>query len=1214
MINLPLEYLPLEFMYKFALDHMPEAVVMSDPDGKISYMNPALERLVGSSSRNANGMNCTDILGAHFSEILHELKAGSGKDSSGKFDFIGRILEYSAIRIIDDGEFLGFIIILKDAPSAQPASGEECQCAGSDKSCCESGSDRSKKDRILAGAALAANQLLITKEMDQAFDQALEALGCSADVDRVSIFENFMSEKSERCCKLRFEWVKGASISKLSQILPAVLSYDYPVRWGDCLEDGMPLKGLARNQPAQTKAFFEKLNVLSFLVVPIFALDRFWGFISFDDQKRERIWTWNEVSILMTIASAIGGIMDRHEAEKALRESEEKYRELVESANSIIMRTDTLGRISFFNKFAQDFFGYSEAEILGKNVLDTIVPSVDSEGRILRELVRDLALHPESYASNVNENMRRNGERVWIAWTNRPVLNERGEVVEILCIGNDITENKLSSRRLKEAAQDLRETRDYLENLIAHANAPIIVWDPSFKITRFNHAFERLTDHNARDVLGKPLDMLFPDASRSASLSYIHKTLSGERWDAVEIPILRRDGSIRTVLWNSATIYDEEGRHVVATIAQGQDITERNQAQEQVRFQASLLDQVRNSVIATDLRGNIIYWNRFAENLYQYTAGEILGKSIAETIVPIDRHWRIREIMAAIECSSYLECELQVRRKDGSMFPAFYTFSILKDLKGKHIGFVGVSVDLTERKRAEQDLLLAKERAESATKAKSEFLANMSHEIRTPMNAVIGLTGLLLNTKIDEQQRGYIEIIRSSGDALLSIISDILDFSKIEGGMLELESQPFDLIDCLEASIDLVEDAAVKKGLSISYTIPPTVPSMIVGDSTRLRQVLVNLLSNAVKFTERGSVHITVSSQPAPSGHEICFSVQDTGIGISGDRMDRLFQSFSQVDASMTRKYGGTGLGLAISKHLVSLMGGSIRAESKLGQGSTFHFSILAEAAAQPSTEGFAGKTVLVVTEDEPLRELLYVILHSWSMQPKAVSSAALAGECLSKDSFDLVLLDLQTDHWDFMMQAARSKSTPVIALGTIGGDAAAFSSAVSRPVRPSSLAQAVHRALQKSRSRGTSSLQAAPASSKDEMNLSILLAEDNAVNQMVALRMLERLGCRADVAANGLEVCRAMETEHYDVVLMDVQMPEMDGLEATRKIRGMPEISQPYIIAMTAHAMKGDKEECLKAGMDDYVSKPVRIEQLQAALQNSRKEKRGDDQLQRLV
>jgi PAS domain S-box-containing protein len=1208
--------LPLEFMYKFALDHMPDAVIMSDPDGKISYMNPALGRLVGSLSSDAMGRNCTEILEEHFSEILHALQEKSKEAASGKFDLNGRVLEYSASRINEDGEFLGTIVVLKDASlSTFSHSGEKCPSSlDRDKSCCNSCDDRGKKDRILAGAALAANQLMITREMDTAFEQALEALGCSADVDRVSIFENFTSAKGERCCKLRHEWVKDEKICKLSQILPAVLSYDHPVRWGDCLADGMPLRGLAETQPTQAKAFFEQLNVLSFLAVPIFAMDLFWGFISFDDQQCERIWTWNEVSVLMTIASAIGGFIDRYDAEKAMRESEEKYRELVESANSIIMRTDTIGRITFFNKFAQSFFGYSEAEILGKNVLGTIVPLVDSEGRDLRELLKDLAIHPESYASNVNENMRSNGERAWIAWTNRPVLNERGEVVEILCIGNDITENKFSSRRLKEAAQDLRETRDYLENLIAHANAPIIVWDPSFKIARFNHAFERLTDHNARDVLGKPLDILFPEASRNESLSYIGKTLAGERWDAVEIPILRRDGSIRTVLWNSATIYDEEGRHVVATIAQGQDITERNQAQEQVRFQASLLDQVRNSVIATDLRGNIIYWNRFAEVLYQYTAREILGKSIAETIVPIDRHWRISEIMAAIESSSYLECELRVRRKDGSVFPAFYTFNALKDLKGKHIGFVGVSVDLTERKRAEQDLLLAKERAESATKAKSEFLANMSHEIRTPMNAVIGLTGLLLNTEIDEQQRGYIEIIRSSGDSLLSIISDILDFSKIEGGMLELESQPFDLIDCLEASIDLVEDAAVKKGLSISYTIPPTVPSTIVGDSARLRQVLVNLLSNAVKFTERGSVHIAVSSLPVGSGHEIQFSVQDTGIGISEDRMDRLFQSFSQVDASMTRKYGGTGLGLAISKHLVSLMGGSIRAESNLGQGSIFYFSILAQAAAQMATDGFAGKPVLVVTEDEPLRELLYVILNSWFMQPKTVSSAVLAEDCLSKDSFDLILLDLQTDHWDFMMQTASLKSIPVIALGTIGGDAVQFSSTISRPVRPSSLAQAVYRAVQKRGGRGPFSLQAPSASTKDEMNLSILLAEDNAVNQMVALRMLERLGCRADVAANGLEVCRAIEMEHYDVVLMDVQMPEMDGLEATRRIRGMPGILQPYIIAMTAHAMKGDKEECLKAGMDDYVSKPVRIEQLQAALQNSRKEKQGDDQLQRPV
>jgi len=1196
--------LPLEMMYRSTFDALQEAVCLSDSDGKISYLNPAAQRLVGWSGCCAIGRDCSEVLGKHFAGILDAGRGELERAQSGRIELKGRVLKYLASPLNEDGVFQGFSIILKETESSW-RNDDGLASISCNKVCCDSEDDRGKKDRILAGAALAANQLLITREMDLAFEQALEALGCSADVDRVCLFENFDSVSGERCCKLRYEWVSDAKIRKLGQILTDVLSYDRPVRWGEPLASGMPLKGLARNQPPQARAFFEQLNVLSFLLVPIFTKDRFWGFIGFDDQKSERAWTWNEVSVLMTIASAVGGFMDRWEVEKALRESEEKYRELVESANSIIMRMDTTGRITFINKFAQRFFGYSEAEILGRNALGSIVPSVDSEGASLEGLMKDIGMHPESHATHVNENMRSNGDRLWIAWTNRPVLNERGEVVEILCIGNDITENKLSSQRLREAAQDLRETRDYLENLLAHANAPIIVWDTSFRITRFNHAFERLTDHNARDVLGKPLEILFPEASRSESFSYIQRTLAGESWDAVEIPIMRRDGAIRTVLWNSATIYDEDGRRVVATIAQGQDITERNQAQEQVLFQASLLDQVHNAVIATDLQGKIIYWNRFAEMLYQWTAQEVLGKSIAETIVPDDKHPLIGAVMAEITHTGYLEGERQAKRKDGSIFPAFYTFSILKDLKGKHIGFVGVSVDLTERKRSEQDLLLAKERAESATKAKSEFLANMSHEIRTPMNAVIGLTGLLLNTEIDEQQRGYIEVIRSSGDSLLAIISDILDFSKIEGGMMDLESLPFDLIDCMEASIDLMEEAAVKKELSVSYYVPRSAPSVILGDQTRLRQVLVNLLSNAVKFTERGSVHITVSSQPRGQMHEIQFSVQDTGIGICEDRMDRLFQSFSQVDASTTRKYGGTGLGLAISKHLVNLMGGDIWAESKLGQGSTFHFTVLAKAADPPSIGEFAGKRALLVTKDEPLRELIYVILNSWFMQPKTVSSSKLAEDALSVDAFDLLIFDLQTDHGEGMMQKVRSKEIPAIALGTIKGDMQPFSSAVSRPVRPSSLAQAVFRALQKTPGQGTSPLHVL-IRDPGGVDLSILLAEDNAVNQMVALRMLDRLGYRADVAANGLEVCRALEHRAYDVVLMDVQMPEMDGLEATRRIRGMSEIAQPYIIAMTAHAMKGDKEECLLAGMNDYVSKPVRLEQLQEALQNSRIEKRG--------
>ena len=439
----------------------------------------------------------------------------------------------------------------------------------------------------------------------------------------------------------------------------------------------------------------------------------------------------------------------------------------------------------------------------------------------------------------------------------------------------------------------------------------------------------------------------------------------------------------------------------------------------------------------------------------------------------------------------YLESEFIVQRKDGSLFPALYVFNMLKDERGRSMGFASVSIDLTERKRVEEDLLLAKERAESATRAKSQFLANMSHEIRTPMNAVIGLTGLLLSTPINSEQRDYIETIRSSGDSLLAVISDILDFSKIEGGMLE--SEPFDLHKVLEDSVNMVSSPARDKGIALSFSLEPGVPRQILGDQARLKQILVNLLGNAVKFTEKGEISATVSASGPPQKmgglEEIMFAVKDTGIGISRDHMGRLFQSFSQADPSTTRKYGGTGLGLVISKNLAERMGGRIWAESEPGKGSVFYFTI-------------KGRPSPGVLPAEP------------------------------------------------------------------------------EDILPGPLAE---------------------FEGQSRSNLRILLAEDNAVNQLVALRMLERLGCRADTAANGKEVLKAMQNRSYDIVLMDVQMPEMDGLEAARRIRSSKGV-QPYIIAMTAHAMKGDREVCLEAGMDDYVSKPVRMEELRAAMQRGLK------------
>jgi PAS domain S-box-containing protein len=1040
-----------EQIYQSALCALPQAMCICDCNGRVLFMNSEARSLTGWQE----GGGLVDMI-----------------KTPGRIEIGGRSFLCTLSQLQDEGDTKSFLAILR-SPDEENAI-----------------YDRSREARILAGAALATNQLLITEEIDLALSQSLEFLGCSSNVDRVYIFTNYDTDDGDHRCKLSYDWTRdGIGPADGVRLPPLDISYNEPVSWYDSLSQGMPLRGLARDQPERSRDLLQRLGVLSFLIVPIFTKKGFWGFIGFDDRSRERIWTWGEVSVLMTIAGAIGGSLDRWQAQAALQESERKYRELVESANSIILRLDRAGNIVFINKFAENFFGYDKEEITGRNVVGTIVPPVDTEGRDLWAMMKDIAGNPEEYATNINENMRSNGERVWIAWTNRAVKNDKGETVEILCIGNDLTENRRSSEKLKKTAEDLRETRDYLENLIGHANAPIIVWDPSFKIIRFNHAFERLMGHKAEDVLGKHLEILFPEESREESLAYIGKTLSGELWDAVEIPILRKDGDVRTVLWNSATIFDEDGRKVVATIAQGQDITERKEAESQVIIQASLLGQVRNAVIATDLNGKIIYWNHFSEVLYKWTAEEVLGKSIAETIVPSHMRYRIKEVIEDIIRLGYRESEHMVCRKDGSLFPAHYVFNMLKDQQGRSMGFVGVSVDLTERKRAEEDLLLAKERAELATKAKSEFLANMSHEIRTPMNAVIGLTGLLLNTKIDSEQRDYIETIRSSGDALLAVISDILDFSKIERGMLELETKPFDLERCLEASASMVDSAAKGKGLKLSFSIEPDVPRQISGDPGRLKQILVNLLGNAVKFTEKGEISVGVSST-GPSGdgtEEIMFAVKDTGIGISRDRICRLFQSFSQVDASTTRKYGGTGLGLVISKNLAELMGGRIWAESEPGKGSIFYFTIKAKRSPQA---------------------------------PEAEAPEASA-------------------------QSGR--------IGSI----------------------------------------------KPKKGLRILLAEDNLINQKVAMRMLERLGYRADIAADGLQVLKALQGRTYDVVLMDVQMPEMDGLETTKRIR-KSEACQPYIIAMTAHAMKGDREVCLEAGMDDYVSKPVRMEELREAIERS--------------
>jgi PAS domain S-box-containing protein len=747
---------------------------------------------------------------------------------------------------------------------------------------------------------------------------------------------------------------------------------------------------------------------------------------------------------------------------------------LLDAVEQAVIATDLEGRVVFWNRFAESLYGWSAEEVMGRDIID-ITPALEAREHASEILA---ALTSGQSWSGEFELRRKDGTTFTAQVVDSPIFDGSGNLIGVAGLSTDITERKAAEEALRASEERYRLLADQATDMIS-------VHTPEGKYLYASPASRRLLGYEPEELIGRSAYDFFHPADLAA-IQVSHSTI-------IEMPVVytvayrirRKDGEYVWFETTSRTVRDPDTGEVEQITAISRDITERKAAEDALRHSEErfrALAHAAYEAVVIHEQGEVLEVNPAFTRLSGYAPEEIVGRSIFDLLTPVSR--RNMEENAARDGEDTIE--VQLIRKDGT----------LVDLEGaaRSMPYQARTVrvvalhDVTEQKRIEDELRRARAAAEAATEAKSEFLANMSHEIRTPLNAIIGTTGLLLDIGLTPEQQEFAESARRSSDALLVIINDILDFSKIEAGKLELETRPFDLRQCIESALDLVARRASAKGLETEIFIDEAVPSVVVGDVTRLRQVLTNLLDNAVKFTRAGGITVRVTSQhPNSDCHNLHFSVRDTGVGIPADRMDRLFQSFSQVDASTTRQHGGTGLGLAICRNLVEMMGGRIWVESQPANGSTFHFTMSVEAA------------------DEQLL-------------PKTTSTLRFDAE-----------------------------------LGR------------RHPLR-------------------------------------ILVAEDDALNQQVLRRMLERLGYRPDLAGNGQEVLVALERQPYDLVFMDIQMPEMDGLQATARIRENGRADrQPHIIALTAYAGPEDRNRFLEVGVDGYISKPVTPEELVSALARAR-------------